>query len=272
MEHALECIERLLVNHRFKYRQRPFSPSQRTRSLPSNPTSSPGNLLSPFSTPPTYVKSLSDSATDKNITGSPLPTKLITTQLTSSIPRNSANGESEGTENISSVSTQLLCPGDKVSQLIGKKGSILRELKKISKCEISIERVTMTGEGTADSNGTPPPQLVHVTGSNEDVKAAVHLIDDVIELGPVVALKMQTVKMVIPHDKVPLVIGQRGITAKEMMRRSGCKIHVNETVDADDNCFIELTGTTEQLSAAKELISQVLEHGTKALGKKFQKS
>jgi polyribonucleotide nucleotidyltransferase len=103
------------------------------------------------------------------------------------------------------------------------------------------------------------------------VEAAVALVREVIELGPVVALKMQTVKMIIPHDKVPLVIGQRGITAKEMMRRSGCKIHVNETVDVDDNCFIELTGTSEQLAAAQELISHVLEHGTKALGKRFHK-
>lgn len=97
------------------------------------------------------------------------------------------------------------------------------------------------------------------------------LVREVIELGPVVALKMQTIKMVIPLDKVPLVIGQRGITAKEMMRRSGCKIHVDEAGDSADTSFIELTGTAEQVGGAQELISHVLEHGTRALGKRFQK-
>jgi transcription antitermination factor NusA-like protein len=181
---------------------------------------------------------------------------------------------------IDTICTQLLCPDDKVSQLIGKKGSILRELKKISNCEISIERVAEADSSTSSSlsaidSSKPPavsaPQVVHISGSRADVLACVQLVNEVIELGPVIALKMQTKNMIIPHDKVPLVIGQRGITAKEMMRRSGCKIHVNETVDADDNCFIELTGTSEQLSVAEELISHVLEHGTKALGKRFQK-
>jgi len=317
VEDALACIERLLMNHRFKYRQHPFSPSQRTRSLPTNTS------LSFTSSPPVHIaggirKAVSDSDRDtghiqsgasdqqslrqqnQSPISAPLHPQHLPHHQHQNLNRQSPQQQSHqqiqqsqqqqqqqqppqnglgdlGNVNDDTVATQLLCPGDKVSQLIGKKGSILRELKKISSCEISIERVP---EGSApptpsSQDGSPPvispPQVVHISGSRANVEACIQLVNEVIELGPVIALKMQTTKMIIPHDKVPLVIGQRGITAKEMMRRSGCKIHVNETVDADDNCFIELTGTSEQLAVAQELISHVLEHGTKALGKRFQK-
>jgi rRNA processing protein Krr1/Pno1 len=292
VEEALACIERLLVNHRFKYRQRPFSPSQRTRSLPSMPP--PAALHAP---PPAADFSsgsgvLRKAASDTGPGGSagwgrggierPVAFHQQGHQQQQYQQQQQHAGQCkvapDADDRGGKVATQLRCPGDKVSQLIGKKGSILRELKKMSNCEISIERVAegqLPSPSSSSSSGAAgaqsPSQLVHISGQPRDVAAAVQLVQEVIALGPVVALKMQTVKMVIPHDKVPLVIGQRGITAKEMMRRSGCKIHVNETVDADDNCFIELTGTSEQLSVAQELISDVLEHGTKALGKRFHK-
>jgi polyribonucleotide nucleotidyltransferase len=105
------------------------------------------------------------------------------------------------------------------------------------------------------------------------MEKAKELICAVIEFGPVVALGMETIKMDCPADKVPLVIGIKGMTAKEMMRRTGCKIHVNETApEGSTMCSIELTGTTEQIEQATKIISHVLEFGTKALGKRFQRT
>lgn len=99
------------------------------------------------------------------------------------------------------------------------------------------------------------------------------MIRAVIDVGPVAALGMETIKMDCPFDKVPLVIGIKGMTAKEMMRRTGCKIHVNEIApEGSSMCSIELTGTTEQIDQATKIITHVLEYGTKALGKRFQRT
>jgi polyribonucleotide nucleotidyltransferase len=119
-----------------------------------------------------------------------------------------------------------------------------------------------------------PPQPIKVFGGSvKEVERARELIQAVIELGPVAALGMETIKMDCPADKVPLVIGIKGMTAKEMMRRTGCKIHVNETApEGSTMCSIELTGTTEQIDQATKIISHVLEFGTKALGKRFQRT
>jgi polyribonucleotide nucleotidyltransferase len=119
-----------------------------------------------------------------------------------------------------------------------------------------------------------PPQPIRILGTtSSDLERAVALITSVIEVGPVAALGMETIKMDCPVDKVPLVIGIKGMTAKEMMRRTGCKIHVNETApEGSTMCSIELTGTTEQIDQATKIISHVLEFGTKALGKRFQRT
>ena len=182
------------------------------------------------------------------------------------------------------------CPADKVAQVIGKRGSILRELKRITECEIVVDQTPNSLVGGKESGGktptrTPPttcigdessmpapPQMIRIIGTPDCVDKAVKLISAVIEVGPIVALGMETVIMECPLHKVPLVIGTRGLTAKEMMRRTGCKIHVNEEApEGSTMCTIELTGTDEQLDQAKTLISHVLEFGTKALGKRFQR-
>jgi rRNA processing protein Krr1/Pno1 len=186
------------------------------------------------------------------------------------------------------VHVAMQCPLDKVAQVIGKRGSILRELKRLSDCEIVVDQSSSPHSSPAQSGGkrgprTPPPppaegaspgppQLIRIIGRPECVEKAVRLVNAVIESGPIVALGMETVVMDCPLDKVPLVIGTRGLTAKEMMRRTGCKIHVNEDApEGSTMCSIELTGTQEQLEQAKTLIAHVLEFGTKALGKRFQR-
>ena len=204
------------------------------------------------------------------------------------------------------VQFAMTCPLDKVAQVIGKRGSILREMKRLSECEIIVDQPnhptgphnkpsskhsSRTNASSQTHTASPPrtsksaalsmangeqnteTQIIRVIGTAENVPKAVSIITRVIELGPIVALGMETEIMECPLDKVPLVIGVKGLTAKEMMRRTGCKIHVNEDApEGSTNCTIELTGTNDQIDQAKKIISHVLEFGTKALGKRFQRA
>lgn len=163
----------------------------------------------------------------------------------------------------------ITCESHQLAQIIGKRGSILRELKRLSGCEIHVD--------PRPENAPPLPpdasslQTIHLQGTDEQIENAKNLLQSVIELGAVKALGMETKFMDCPESKVPLVIGIKGLTSKEMMRRTGCKIHVNEAVTTGGCCRIELTGTSVQVEQAQELINLVLEHGTKALGKRFKK-
>jgi len=160
-----------------------------------------------------------------------------------------------------------------LAQIIGKRGSILRELKRLSGCDIRVDPKSEPSSRELDPGfgGPPEMQIIHIRGSADKISSAKQLLNSVLEFGAVKALGMVTTYMDCPESKVPLVIGIRGLTSKEMMRRTGCKIHVNESVSTGGTCRIELTGTTSQIEQAQQIIALVLEHGTKALGKRFKK-
>mmetsp|Transcript_713 Transcript_713/g.1186 ORF Transcript_713/g.1186 Transcript_713/m.1186 type:complete len:1243 (-) Transcript_713:336-4064(-) len=356
VEIAVRLLDRLVMNHRFKYRQQHIlSPNTRAKSMPISVLHSSSDassvtipppppfqevdsfedetggraLLAPTPPPPECKQKLalrvrsgnSNSERGSNASAAaPLSGQSVLTDMTrgmeecslrevtpprsqNSIPSCTASAP-VAVEIAKSMSQEippgfvekvLFCPTDKVAQVIGKRGSILREIKRLSGCEVVVDQC---GNSTSRDNDTPGQvskpsftqlshshvspntkgaasvsQVIRIIGTPEHVEAGKKLINDVIEVGPVVALNMKTVVMECPIDKVPLVIGIKGLTAKEMMRRTGCKIHVNEDApEGSSMCTIELTGTEEQLAQAKQLLSHVLEFGTKALGKRFQRA
>lgn len=162
----------------------------------------------------------------------------------------------------------MRCPSNKIAQIIGKKGSIIKEVKHRSGCDMQVET-----KATADGAVVG---IVQLSGSAEQLRVAKELLGFIMNVGPAEALGMEVCQIVCPKDKVPLVIGAKGATSREMMRRSGCKIHVNEAntfYSADKMCCnIELTGTKAQIADATLLLEAVMLHGTKALGKRFKKT
>eukprot|EP00602_Paraphysomonas_sp_CaronLab_P010031 CAMPEP_0185037058 /NCGR_PEP_ID=MMETSP1103-20130426/30949_1 /TAXON_ID=36769 /ORGANISM="Paraphysomonas bandaiensis, Strain Caron Lab Isolate" /LENGTH=981 /DNA_ID=CAMNT_0027574859 /DNA_START=536 /DNA_END=3481 /DNA_ORIENTATION=- len=214
----------------------------------------------------------------------PAPPGITRTQDTSQLAPRASNATDE--PSLGYVESVFTCPMDKVAKIIGRKGTVLREIRKLSECEIIIDQDTKsrskkssTGSISDQTDFSPYAssdsslQVIKIIGTPIQIETARKLISDVIDIGPAVALGMKTVTVECPVDKVPLIIGIKGLTSKEMMRRSGCKIHVNEdTAENLTTCTIELTGTDEQLAQAQKLISHVLEFGTKALGKRFQRA
>lgn len=68
-------------------------------------------------------------------------------------------------------------------------------------------------------------------------------------------------KVDIPNGRVGVIIGKSGETIKRLQLHSGAKIQVARDIDVDPNSQtrpVELTGTTEQISRAEEMINEVL--------------
>ena len=68
-------------------------------------------------------------------------------------------------------------------------------------------------------------------------------------------------KIDIPSGRVGVIIGKGGETIKYLQLQSGAKIQVTRDMDADPNSLtrmVELTGTSEQIAKAEQLINDVL--------------
>ncbi|XP_015874237.3 uncharacterized protein LOC107411206 [Ziziphus jujuba] len=68
-------------------------------------------------------------------------------------------------------------------------------------------------------------------------------------------------KISIPNGKVGLIIGKGGETIKYLQHQSGAKIQITKDSEADPYSLtrdVELTGTSEQISRAEQLINDVI--------------
>eukprot|EP01041_Mallomonas_annulata_P007885 gene7885-16143_t len=61
-----------------------------------------------------------------------------------------------------------------------------------------------------------------------------------------------------PHDKVGIVIGSNGGTIKEIMRRSGARVIINEKFPDGYPRLVEVYGSSTEVAIAKELILDVI--------------
>lgn len=69
-----------------------------------------------------------------------------------------------------------------------------------------------------------------------------------------------------PNEKVGLIIGSKGVVIKSMMNRSKAKIIVtSEIIDGKTVRHVEISGTYEQVQAARKMVDCVIEHGNEAL-------
>ncbi|ONK79113.1 uncharacterized protein A4U43_C01F3070 [Asparagus officinalis] len=68
-------------------------------------------------------------------------------------------------------------------------------------------------------------------------------------------------KIDVPNGRVGVIIGKSGETIRNLQLQSGAKIQVTRDMDADPNSQtrpVELTGTSEQVSRAEQLINDLL--------------
>ena len=159
----------------------------------------------------------------------------------------------------SNLEEELICPHAKIALVIGKRGAVVREIKRRSKCAIVIDNTV-----TDDSAGDAVQRMIF-NGTREQIDYAISMVKAVMELGAVEALQMGTEILECPSNKASVVIGSGGSTIKEIMRRTGCRVIVSEANRDDSNRPIELTGTVPQIESARELINSVIEIGAKAL-------
>lgn len=81
-----------------------------------------------------------------------------------------------------------------------------------------------------------------------------------------------TVSMPCPPEKVGPIIGKKGIVVQEIMRRSSCRIFVDQNFPEGQSRQIQITGHPSEIAIAIALILLVLEHGPSIVSPAMQKS
>ena len=74
-----------------------------------------------------------------------------------------------------------------------------------------------------------------------------------------------TVELSVPNASVATVIGQGGLTIREIVRRSCTLIHIRSSEPNMDFQIADITGTAEQNNVAKELIKKVIKNGHRGM-------
>jgi len=174
------------------------------------------------------------------------------------------NGAVAGSNTV--ISDEMECPHAKVGMVIGSKGVIIQEIMSRSNCKVVVYQ-----DGLPDGQ----PRNVVITGTPSNVAIAKQLITAVIQEGPTI-LQTQapglnnneptvTEEMSCPPEKVGLVIGSKGVIIQEIMRRSYCKITVNQNFPDGEPRMVNITGKPTQIEIAKALVAIVIANGPSAL-------
>jgi rRNA processing protein Krr1/Pno1 len=165
------------------------------------------------------------------------------------------------------LTEEMDCPQAKVGTVIGARGIIVQEIMRRSGCKIVVNQ-----DGFPDG----APRKVVLTGHAAQILIAKQLVSAVIAEGPSAiqtvgvgdgsdGAALQISEMDCPPDKVGIVIGSRGVIIQDIMRKSGCKIVVNQHVPAGSPCVVQITGKAFQITEAKRLVTAVIENGPLAL-------
>jgi polyribonucleotide nucleotidyltransferase len=172
-------------------------------------------------------------------------------------------------------SLEFLYPSAKVVALIGSKGSNVFEIHQRTGC-----RVQVLQETSADGSD----KKVLLTGNPQQIKEAKALITQLISNGafeysssassdspghhvssvPFVA-NTRTIEVAISPEKLRLVIGAKGVTIGEIMKRSGCKVYINQNFSEGQDHLVVYSGTPQQVDVAKYLVETVINQGMSTL-------
>ncbi|KAM0822781.1 hypothetical protein ACQ4PT_071290 [Festuca glaucescens] len=193
------------------------------------------------------------------------PQETATDTVTEAPPQQQG-GDATG---VTQETTRLIeVPNTKVGVLIGKAGETIRNLQVSSGAKIQI---TKDADVSADAVTRP----VELVGTLESINKAEQLIKSVIaeaEAGgsPALIAKgfgsgqsgSEQFEMLVPDNKVGLIIGKGGETIKNLQTRSGARIQLIPQHPPAGSTLTErtvrVTGNKKQIEAAKELIKQAM--------------
>lgn len=185
---------------------------------------------------------------------------------------------------IGPITVSMFCPDKKVRDVIGKKGSIIKEIMRRSECKLIV-----------DQNNEP--KQVHITGNPQQIAIALTLVQQVLECGPSSVLVQSEIPVpaeaaapaavaapnqasehghftgdlrdqmpffdveseFVPCARVGSLIGVKGRNVIEILRRTGCRVQVlqDDLPDGVDR-KIQFDGAPLQISLAKQLVSKIL--------------
>ncbi|XP_075476410.1 uncharacterized protein LOC142517831 [Primulina tabacum] len=164
-------------------------------------------------------------------------------------------------------SKKIDIPNGRVGVIIGKGGETIKYLQLQSGAKIQVTR-----DMDVDPNSVT--RGVELTGTPDQIAKAEQLISDVLsetEAGGsgVVSRRMtgqpsgtDPFVIMVPNNKVGLVIGKGGETIKNMQARTGARIQVIPLHlppgDASKERTVQIDGTSEQIEAAKQLVYEVI--------------
>ncbi|GLD98807.1 hypothetical protein PINS_up007525 [Pythium insidiosum] len=168
-----------------------------------------------------------------------------------------------------SKSSEMQVPRDLVGYIIGRGGETIRELQMKSGAQIQIVR--------EDFGGPPQPhRLVGISGDDEAIERARHLIQKLIDervnggrdsrddrggrFGGSNPDGSETLEILVPNDRVGLIIGRAGATIKAIQFRTGTSINIPQTADSNNPNMrlVTVNGTREAKELARTEIMSII--------------
>ncbi|CAM9984961.1 unnamed protein product, partial [Choristocarpus tenellus] len=159
------------------------------------------------------------------------------------------------------ATNHLTIPDDKVGLVIGKGGGTIKGVQGRTGANIQIPP-------EADANDRTKRTIAISASTKDAADRAMAEVQNILSadaaaMGQVSGIPpgSQVLHVVIPDDKVGLVIGKGGSTIKEMQNRTGCRIQIPPQVDPGSNPAtrrVTLTGVGEAPHNAKRDIEMMV--------------
>eukprot|EP01038_Epipyxis_sp_PR26KG_P007440 gene7440-10136_t len=163
------------------------------------------------------------------------------------------------------VDSDFTCSHAKVGTVIGYKGSNVNEIYKRTGC-----RVQVLQDGLPDG----VDRKLTFTGAPSQIVAAKAIVTSLINEG-VQSLGMSKTDLVgqnsntqetdIQPEKVRVVIGAKGVTVTEIIKRSGARVVIDQNFPPGVPHKVKYTGSPQQIEIAKYLVDLVISSGANAL-------
>ncbi|KAK8789836.1 hypothetical protein WA158_006616 [Blastocystis sp. Blastoise] len=145
-------------------------------------------------------------------------------------------------------------PNDKVGLVIGRQGATVKGIMNKSRVTVTIPQVP--------DNEDPSKRTITITGTASGVaEARRDILAIVAGQMNVVTPALPQCKIVVPDEKVGLIIGKNGQTFRELQNRTNCRMNIPKFADEHTDPpvrTITLLGTPEQQQHMKNEINNLI--------------
>jgi len=151
---------------------------------------------------------------------------------------------------------ELMIPSEHVGEVIGKDGETIRYLKERSDC-----KMVLIQDGIYEHKDEKP---LRITGEREKCEFAQRMVVDLITQKELEQHRMNqdvrnTIEYPVPMESIEFVIGKGGETISKLQEDSQCVVQFKNDVVGSTKIAL-LTGTQEQIDAAKEIIDDIVKN------------